>query len=896
MKVITELITWAGALPAWQSDAVRRIWERDTLTDTDVDEIYAGLKAAHGVAGVQAPPLQPFSKDHVGSATVHQHITILRALHSLENVNAIPPGQKLTFSPKGITLIYGDNAAGKSGFSRVLKRACRARGADEPVYPNVFAAKPAGSPAVAKVDVEVDGQAETTEDWTDGEAPPGCLANIAVFDSKTARLYVDEANKVRYAPYGLDVFTRLATLCQKLKAQLLTEQQAVAITPPIIAELVGQGKPVPELTEKTTPAYIDEHTQFTDADMSTLEESRKKLADLIANDPLKKAKTWRQLKQRVEQLVRQLQQLADQSSPSSIAVLAGLCKEASTAKDAAELAAKKAFSAEPLPGTGGAAWRALFESAQRFSEQVAYPDTPFPVVGEGSYCVLCQQPLDEHGKNRLTRFWNFIQQDTAAQAKKTLQALTEKRDATLRSRLALDQVDTNLPDELDEHVPDISADITLALNDLAARFAWIEGAAKVGDWSEEPKLTALPTEKLKTFAVRCEANAQQCETSARPGERDALEKSITALTARQLAHSNRLLLHEHLKTLQLRSRLAACLRAVDTQTITKKRNALIEGALTAELRTALDEESKALGAGHIPLSMKQSGVTGDTFHQVELSGVTLGRVDPSQILSEGEQRVVAIASFLAELRTSGHRCGIVFDDPVSSLDQAYRERVAKRLVEESAQRQVIVFTHDVFFLLTMQREAEESETDCHIQAVRRTGKQAGVCTPDKPWITLSAKDRLRYMRNYQQEAAKLHRDGKTDEYERAIGAGYGLLREVWERAIEQILLNDVVRSFRPGVETKRLEAVAIQPEDYPAVKKGMAKCSRCMCGHDRSPGAQAPVPDPTEFATDIAEVDSFIQAVESRRKQSGKATPGVAERSAAQVATHAPMGEKGSRS
>jgi wobble nucleotide-excising tRNase len=63
--------------------------------------------------------------------------------------------------------------------------------------------------------------------------------------------------------------------------------------------------------------------------------------------------------------------------------------------------------------------------------------------------------------------------------------------------------------------------------------------------------------------------------------------------------------------------------------------------------------------------------------------------------------VVAIASFLAELETSSENCGIVFDDPVCSLDHLYRQRVAERLVSEGHKRQVIVFTHDIVFLLAI---------------------------------------------------------------------------------------------------------------------------------------------------------------------------------------------------
>src|SRR5690606_25994141 len=81
-----------------------------------------------------------------------------------------------------------------------------------------------------------------------------------------------------------------------------------------------------------------------------------------------------------------------------------------------------------------------------------------------------------------------------------------------------------------------------------------------------------------------------------------------------------------------------------------------------------------------------------------------------QVLSEGEHRCVALAAFMAELATTENKSGIVFDDPVSSLDHMHREAVAKRLIAEAANRQVIVFTHDLAFLFELNRAADRKST------------------------------------------------------------------------------------------------------------------------------------------------------------------------------------------
>jgi energy-coupling factor transporter ATP-binding protein EcfA2 len=78
-------------------------------------------------------------------------------------------------------------------------------------------------------------------------------------------------------------------------------------------------------------------------------------------------------------------------------------------------------------------------------------------------------------------------------------------------------------------------------------------------------------------------------------------------------------------------------------------------------------------------------------------GLTLigakGTRPPEDILSEGETRIVALAAFLADITGSNQVAPFIFDDPISSLDQDFEERVVARLVDLAHTRQVIIFTH-----------------------------------------------------------------------------------------------------------------------------------------------------------------------------------------------------------
>ena len=165
----------------------------------------------------------------------------------------------------------------------------------------------------------------------------------------------------------------------------------------------------------------------------------------------------------------------------------------------------------------------------------------------------------------------------------------------------------------------------------------------------------------------------------------------------------------------------------------------------------------------------------------------------------------------------------MFDDPVSSLDHLFRERVAKRLVTESKGRQVVVFTHDIVMLLALEREAAEQHVPALIHTIRRSAKGPGECPShaSRPWHASSTKDRIGFLKQTAAPFKKLQAQSQ-EEYEAPAADLYGKLRETWERAIEEVLLQDVIQRFRPSVETQRLKRVMIENVDYPLVKRECA--------------------------------------------------------------------------
>ena len=233
---------------------------------------------------------------------------------------------------------------------------------------------------------------------------------------------------------------------------------------------------------------------------------------------------------------------------------------------------------------------------------------------------------------------------------------------------------------------------------------------------------------------------------------------------------------------------------------------------------------------------------------------------------EGEQRAIAIASFLAELRLAGHNGGIVFDDPVSSLDHNWRKRVADRLVDEATCRQVIVLTHDTTFLADLHDAIERQAVDHLILHLEWMNGRPGHVFVGNPWEHQSYKERLDALETTQRAMGKtwpLHPSASDRE---TMCRQYSLLRATIERVIETLVLGCVVERYRHNVRVGNLKQVrAFTSGDCKAFLQLHDKCCELVDAHDHSSAKNAPVPDAVQLGADIQTLKALTESIKTRQ-------------------------------
>ena len=222
--------------------------------------------------------------------------------------------------------------------------------------------------------------------------------------------------------------------------------------------------------------------------------------------------------------------------------------------------------------------------------------------------------------------------------------------------------------------------------------------------------------------------------------------------------------------------------------------------------TTFDNNS-ALGAVQVKVELVKSKVSkGRVLHKLQLQGASQNGL--TDVLSEGENRIVSIAAFLADVTGKCNQAPFVFDDPISSLDQSYEEAVAQRLIELSQDKQVIVFTHRLSLLGTVRHYAEKKSIKPEIVSIRATDWGTGEPAP----ISVSQSDiktALNVLINQRvQDVNKADENGNFEYSEILIKSICSDFRTLIERSIENDLLCGVVQRFQRPVCTLKLKDLA----------------------------------------------------------------------------------------
>jgi energy-coupling factor transporter ATP-binding protein EcfA2 len=857
--VLEELIiAWSQERPAWQRGVMRRVAVGEAFSDVDYDRL------VEAILGVQQQAEGQFGLEQLSEAVSEELPVCLMAIEEPKHVNALESKEPLSFEPQGLTIVYGDNGSGKSGYARLLKRIARARHRED-VLSDVFRDTSLAQPT-ARLSVRI-GDAEELLVWPESSRPE--LQRMRFYDSGCGIAYIASESDFPYRPSALFVMDGLIEACVAVRARIDTRLEANRVSTNTLPSVPDQlretdvGQFLLTLSARSSLETLDALIARFVAAEETIENLKEQEAALRSADTTRARQQLARQSEKLVALRSHIQKLDTALGSVALAEIQRHQVEVKVLEEAATLLARS-FETEPLPGVGSSPWKTLWEAANRFSRVHAYLDQDFPYLGSDCRCVLCQQPLEAEGRDRFVRFDEFIRNDTQVRLQDVKRTYDQKVKNLLELQVSPEAVANHLKD-LEASNGDIVSEVSALLNSYGTVHAQVLEA--LADQRELPSINVEQATTIVRLNGASDAAKATAEELANP---EGVQKHLESVSTRRAelelleqVKKSRESIAKEIVRLKEREALEAAKSSAASTGITKKILELSEESITDVVRDTFTRESERLRLERVTIARTRAD-KGALLHQPKLVGARQ-QVTLPKVFSEGERTALGLAAFFTEAHLDGSKSALILDDPVTSLDHIRRGFVATRIAALAETRQVILFTHDVAFVADLKREAGAKGVRIAERSVTRSRadeRKPGACTTKHPWKAKDVPARLDELR---QELCRIKKESiawEENQYEDAVAVWAGNLSETWERIFSQEIVGQVLAEGGLEVRPMMVKVLArFSLDDQNEFEGSYGRASQWARRHDKSSAVNYVAPDIDKLEEELRLVDGWYKRV-----------------------------------
>lgn len=776
--IVDFLWEWTANQGDWSKLLVSKIVTTESpLSNLDREQIFNYfLQSIHLHSGLAAlntakPTYTPTAKQ-----------IELDSLCGITGVNRLAKNQTVTFS-KNITVIYGENGTGKTGYSRVLKTLGFSYDSNKTILPNIYAA---AEPQSATINFRSNGSPQTFT-WN-GANTDSELENISVFNNSCVQFSISDRSLI-VSPIGFHLFQLVSEELNKL-AQLV--QAKIAAHPTILVWLTNLTPATPQynfiatLSATSTEQKLTELSEFTTAHQATLAAKETELASLNKALMQTEIQGMGSKIQEIDSLIGKIQNSQNILNTANWQSLIKFNKEIVELESKTQTGIKGIAEQRGIEFYQTPEFNLFLQAAENYIKIIDKPEYP----EENANCVYCLQPLDNSAKELLKSYRVILNDRT----QENLNALRQKKNRLIQE---VTQVDASLTfhqptfgtDENQAAVqPDAITTYNRNLGVLKTTFTTNTVAQdSIFAFDYQAIITTLTD---KRTAINNVLTQKSLALTNLASQEKSLKDAISELKDRKLLSSKIDEIKASIKNHKIVNTLNNNIGSFNTAAISRKTSSAREELVRQDFEDLFRKELTAFRKPNLNIDLSFGTDRGNSKVFQNISRHAL-----ADILSEGEQKAIALAEFLTELQLDNTKAPIVFDDPVNSLDHNIIDEVARRLLKLSSERQVVVFTHSVLLFnsfLYFSKQSSFSQLVCKFYNSRNEYQETGVIT--------EAEEEINKVKSYISKVKVIINNTPKGRAEADVAEdGYGFLRSAIELFVEHEIFQGTVKRYQKNV-------------------------------------------------------------------------------------------------
>jgi energy-coupling factor transporter ATP-binding protein EcfA2 len=852
-----QIINWLKNQQYWFQYSGNEILEGNEISEKLVEETYTYFKEDLGLIERNEKTPIDFKEITTTSSEISKKL-FLKSIHSLENVNALASGQSIEINPN-LTIIYGNNGSGKSGYTRLLNNAFISRG-DKHILGNVFLESETGLP---KCSFTFEDEDKIFEKVFPDDLSSNEFYKFSCFDTQSVKIHLDNDNQLNFTPNGFDFFDKVLLLFDAIREKLNTEIQNKKVPNNFIIHFQNENSVknlITSLGTKTDKEELIRLSTFSEEDKIQLEKVSSRIVELRTLNIQVQITGLEKLQRELLSFIHRQQTTLNLLTKEKVDLALELIKNHTELQQLSKEQGVKSLENYDIKLVGKGQWRDFIISAKNYSMAIEKARDNVHYPSDNEHCLFCLQPLNDAQIELIETYWNLLKSEAEREMNRTSQKIKD------------------IVKELRGLIP-VKFDDTINLYNYLVAFnpTLVSKWKTIVDNSEKVKNNLIQNLEninidLPVSSFNYNTNEFQIASIQIQKEIDTLsikkpDQEIASLTFQMLLLKDRLLLNQLLPKIQdyienenWIEKAENSISSLRTNSITTLQGNLFSQHITEKYTEVFNEECEKLDAPKI-VNISQQSSKAKTFRKLQIK-----KQVASQILSEGEQRAISLADFLTEIQLNPNNKGVIFDDPVTSLDHTRRAIIAKRLAELSKDRQVIIFSHDLLFVNFLKSYVEYENINFQCHWIEKISEKVGIISNNNSPATegdyKTTKNAL--------EAWNLSRKSEPQAREKALKDGFASLRTNYEYLVIFDLFQKVVLRFEERVSIERLKEVVIVPEFTNKIIEKVGLLSRYIEAHLHSDTFISTKPTSEDLKKEIDDFQKLKTELSEIRKNANK--------------------------